>query len=138
MDEIAHKGRILGITPSETVVEIVRSSACSACHARSLCPVTDSETKSVSVPTDPYTFYSVGDEVELCVKKSMGLKAVRVSYIYPLFVLVAFLALSLLLGAGELAGGLSAIAAVAVYYVVVFLLKNRLENEIVFYIKKYD
>ena len=135
MDVISHKGRIVDITPEETTVEIVSSSACSSCHARALCPATDTESKLVSVPTSPYSVHAPGDEVEVCVKRSMGLKAVRVSYIYPLLILVAVLMSALAAGAGELESGLFAIASVAVYYVVVFCLRSRLENEIVFYIK---
>lgn len=134
-EEIRHTGRIVGIDPMVTRVEIIRSSACSACHAKELCGFSEEEKKIVEVPTDGFDPHQIGDEVELCLKRTMGLKAVWIAYVVPLAVLmVAILALSAL-DAGELVTGLGAIACVALYYFVVWCLRSRLENEFIFYIK---
>ena len=87
-NEIKHKAKILEITPDFTTVEIVVSSACAGCHAKTLCGVSEEQEKIISLPTDPYATYNVGDEVELCTKMSMGMKAVWISYVIPLLVLM--------------------------------------------------
>ncbi|MCQ2142637.1 MAG: SoxR reducing system RseC family protein [Bacteroidales bacterium] len=135
MEEISHKGKVVDMTPATTVVEIVSSSACSECHAKALCGLSENVTKTVEVPTSPLATYAPGDEVEVCLKATMGLKAVWVSYVIPLILLLAVLLSMNKAGLGELAAGLSGIGAVAVYYLVIYLLRNRLRNEYVFYIK---
>ena len=134
-NEIRHTGRILEIDKDFTTVEIVVSSACSSCHARTLCGMSEDQEKVIMVPTDPYSERKVGDEVEVKTKMSMGLKAVWISYVIPLAVLmILILSLSSVLESQVLCG-LTAIGGVALYYFVIWLLRSRLQNEFVFYIE---
>ena len=87
-NEITHRGKIIEITPDFTTVQIIVSSACSACHAKGLCGMSEDEEKVIMVPTDPYTVYQVGDEVQVMTKMIMGLKAVWISYVIPLLILM--------------------------------------------------
>ena len=134
-DEIVHTGRVVEMTPDFTTVEIIVSSACSSCHAKGLCGMSEDEQKLLSVPTDPYAAYDVGDEVKVCTKMTMGLKAVWISYVIPLLILmILILTLSAVIG-NEVITGLVSIGGVAVYYLIIWLLRDRLQNEFVFYIK---
>ena len=72
-NEIKHRGRIIEMTPEFTMVEMLVSSACSECHAKGLCGMSETQEKVISLPTDPYATYNVGDEVELCTRMSMGM-----------------------------------------------------------------
>ena len=134
-NEIVHAGKILEITPDFTTVQIIVSSACSSCHAKGLCGMSEEEEKVIMLPTDPYATYNVGDEVQVCTKMAMGLKAVWISYVIPLAILmILILSLSRVIG-NEYLTGLGAIAGVALYYFGIWLFRDRLSNEFVFYIK---
>ena len=134
-NEIKHTGRIIEIDQDYTTVEIIVSSACSACHAKTLCGMSEEKEKVIMVPTDPYASHKVGDEVEVMTKMSMGLKAVWISYVVPLAVLmILILTLSTVLES-QVVCGLSAIGGVALYYFVIWLLRDRLQNEFTFYIR---
>ena len=134
-NEIKHTGRIIEIDQDYTTVEIIVSSACSACHAKTLCGMSEEKEKVIMVPTDPYASHKVGDEVEVMTKMSMGLKAVWISYVVPLAVLmILILTLSTVLES-QVVCGLSAICGVALYYFVIWLLRDRLQNEFTFYIR---
>ena len=133
--EISHRGRIVSITPEQTVVQIVSESACAACHAKGLCSLGDAAVKEVSVPTRGWDNYAVGDEVSVVLRASMGHKAVWLAYVVPLLVLVAALLGTLGAGGSELLAGGVAIGAVALYYGVIALLRDRLRNEYIFNIK---
>ena len=134
-NEIAHSGRILEITPDFTTVQILVSSACSACHAKGLCGMSEEEEKVIMVPTDPLAEHKVGDEVKVMTKMTMGLKAVWISYVVPLAVLmILILSLSCFIGNELLVGAIS-IAGTALYYFGIWLFRDRLSNEFVFYIK---
>lgn len=133
--EIYHDGKIIEITPEFTSVEILSSSACSQCHAKGLCGFSEEESKVVMVPTSPYTERKVGDTVTLALKQTMGLKAVWISYVIPLIILmILVLSLSSVID-NEVWTGLAAIGGVALYYLVIWLLRDKLKNEFVFYIK---
>ena len=133
--DVSHKGRVVRMTPQVTTVAIEQHSACAQCHAAGLCGLSDVVEKAVEVPTDPYAGYGVGDEVEVLLKASMGMKAVWLAYFLPLVVLLAVILGLICLGVGEVAAGLSGIAAVGVYYFLLWLFRDRLRNEYIFTIK---
>ena len=133
-NQIAHAGRIIEITPDFTTVEIMVSSACAACHAKALCGMSEEEQKIIMVPTDPYTERKVGDEVVVMTKMTMGLKAVWISYVIPLAVLMILILSLSPVFENEVLCGLAAIAGVAVYYFGIWLFRDRLSKDFVFYI----
>ncbi len=135
MDEVKHTGRVVSVDPQVTKVEIERTSACSSCHARELCGFSESEKKIVDVPTSGFDPHDIGDEVVVCMKRSMGMKAVWIAYVAPLIVLMAAILILSAFSLGELVTGLCAIAAVAVYYIVILCFRKKLNNEFIFYIK---
>ena len=135
MESISHRGRIVKVTPEFTTVEIISSSACSACHASGICGMSEYTKKAIEVPTRAWDRFEAGQEVNVVLKASMGHKAVWLAYVVPLLVLLAVLLGSLALGAGELAAGLGAIGGVAVYYLFLWLFKDRLRNRYVFAIE---
>ena len=134
-NEIVHAGKILEMTPDFTSVEIMVSSACASCHAKSLCGMSEEQEKVIMLPTDPYATYNVGDQVLVCTKMSMGLKAAWISYVIPLIVLMALILILTSSGVNEAISAVSSIGGVGLYYFIIWLLRDRLQNEFVFYIK---
>lgn len=134
-NEISHKGVITEITPEATTVEILSLSACAECHAKGLCGLSESKVKEISVPTDPYSDRKVGDEVDVVLKKSMGMKAVWISYVIPLFILMILILSLSSVTVHEVYTGLGAIGGVALYYLLIYIFRDRLAKDFVFYIK---
>ena len=130
-----HTGKVVSMTPTMTTVQIVSQSACSECHAAGLCGLSEYTEKAVEVPTSPSATYGVGDEVQVVLKASMGFKAVWIAYVLPLVVLLAVALGLIALGVPEVVSGLAGIGAVALYYLVIWLLRDRLRNEYVFTIQ---
>lgn len=97
--------------------------------------MSEEQEKVIMVPTDGFADHKVGDQVQVLTKMTMGLKAVWISYVIPLIILmILILSLSNVFD-NELLCGLASIAGVAVYYFGVWLFRDRLSNEFVFYIK---
>ena len=134
-EEITHPGRILEITPSQVLVQIEARSACASCHASSLCGMSESEQKIVSVPASLKDSYLPGQEVDVVLKASMGHKAVWLAYCIPLVVLLAVMFTALKTGASELAAAGLGLCATAVYYFVIWLVRDRLRTEYNFIIR---
>ena len=132
---ISHKGKVIASGQGTISVEIVSESACSACHAAGLCGMSESRKKIVEVPAVRGRVFSVGQEVEVCLAPKTGLKAVLLSYVIPAMILLILILSLPLIGLGELAGGLLAIAGVALYYLILYLFKGRLAGEYEFYIR---
>lgn len=134
-DSISHKGKIVSVTPRTTAVEFTTYSACSSCHAAGLCGMSEYKEKVVEVPTSPYSSYSVGDEVEVVLESSMGLKAVWIAYVVPVLLLMAAILIATKMDLGELVSALIGLGVVALYYFVIWLFRGKLENEYIFRIK---
>ena len=135
-EQVKHTGRVMSLTPQLTTVEIVSHAACAECHAASVCGMSEFVEKAIQVPTSPYAKYGVGDEVHVVLKASMGMKAVWIAYFLPLLVLLAVALGLIALGVTEVWAGLAGIAAVGVYYFVIWLLRDRLRNEYVFAVEE--
>ena len=136
MEQVMHTGKVVSMTPQLTTVQIVSHAACSECHAAGLCGMSEYTEKAIQVPTDPYASYAVGDEVQVVLKASMGFKAVWIAYVLPLVVLLAVALGLIALGVSEVVSGLAGLAAVGVYYLMVWLFRERLQNEYVFTIRR--
>ena len=133
---VDHKGTIIEITESNIRVEIINKSMCAACHAKGFCTTGDTKDKIIDVAYLNRGEYSVGDSVVVTMRRSMGFKAVWISYVIPLLILLIFLLTLHSLGFGELLAGLSSVLAVGVYYLVVYLLRDRISTDFVFTIAK--
>lgn len=134
--DVSHTGRVVRITPQLTTVSIEQHGACSACHAAGLCGMSEVTEKAVEVPTDPHAGYKEGDQVEVVLKASMGMKAVWLAYGIPIVVLLVVILGLDALGAVELSSALGGVGAVALYYLILWLLRGRLQNEYIFTIKR--
>ena len=133
-EDIRHSGRILEITASTIVVEIIAEQACGSCSAASLCGMSEVKKKLIEIPAT--LGYEVGEEVWVILKRSMGMKAVWLSYVLPLVLLMAAILILSALGLSELLCGLGSIGVIALYYLLLFLFRNNLKKEYTFYIKK--
>ena len=134
---IEHSGIVEQIDGDQIKVLIMQQSACSECHAKSLCSVADKKEKIIEVISSDPTL-KVGDKVIIYGESSIGLQAVLLAFIIP-FVLI-FLALFIFQHfiENELIAGILAILVLVPYYLILFLSNKRLKNKFQFKIKKED
>ena len=135
-EAVSHKGRIIAFNNESVSVEIVSESACASCHAAGLCGVSEIKKKIVDVPVRGVTDYQIGQEVEVCLARKAGMKAVLLSYALPALILLILILSLPKIGFGELATGGLSILGVAAYYLVLYLCRDRLAEGYEFYIRK--
>ncbi|MCR5709923.1 MAG: SoxR reducing system RseC family protein [Bacteroidales bacterium] len=138
-ERIEHEGRVIAVDKDFISVEIVNKSACAACHARAVCGASDEAVKVVEVAQDINTLsadYQVGESVNVVMSSSMGTQAIWLAYVVPLIVLMAAIGILTLCGAGDLATGLGALGAVALWYLGVFFFRNKISKIFIFSIEK--
>lgn len=134
--DISHEGVIKKVDRSTTTVEILSKSACSSCHAASLCTSMDAVKKDVEVPTDPSARYEVGQKVKVVLRRDLGNRAVLLAYVIPLLVMLLLVVTLSFTAMSELLVGAVGIGGVALWYGVLYLLRDRISRGYVFRIEK--
>lgn len=137
-ETIDHEGVIVDINTDFITVEILNKSACGACAAKGACSLGEAETKLVEVVNTGYSQFEPGERVNVLLKKSLGHKALYISYLIPLLILVALLLSLSAAGAGDLFTGLAILGGLAIYYSIVYLLREKFRKEYVFTIEKLN
>ena len=150
---IKHDGIIIALNEDGTaLVRIVQTSACAACKAKAMCASAESAEKEMTVvllgengkvttENNSTQSYHVGDTVEVMVQQKTGWKAVVLAYLLPFFVMLAVVAVGSgighrISGIGEEVIGTVALCAMAMYYLVLGLFKDKLQKEFSFTAKK--
>lgn len=132
MEEIVHPGIVRKIEGNRISVSIVSKSMCSECHAKGMCSLSEMKVKEVEVISNCHGEFSVGQMVDMHITKSLGMKAVWISYGIPLIILLTFLLSLLIICDNELLAGAVSIGAVALYYFIIYFCRNRIAKDITF------
>jgi len=132
---IEHEGIIDHIIGDIAHVKIDSVSACASCHAKGVCSAADQEEKYLDVPLHG-AHYQQGDPVYVQVARHLGFRAVLMGYVYPFLLLMAVLIGMLAAGVTELRAGSIALLSIVPYYLLLYLLRNRISKSFTFSIKK--
>lgn len=134
MKNITHDGRVIKVEGRQVTVCFIQSSACSGCHAKGICSSQDQAEKIVVVDSEGVAF-SVGEQVQIIVSNEMAWQAVMFAFMIPL--IVAFVALFIAVPqAGEMWACIITLGVLAIYYMVLFLQRARLNRKVVFHISR--
>jgi sigma-E factor negative regulatory protein RseC len=133
--KISHLGIVQSIDAKGVLVRIESAAACGACHAKGSCTMSGAQEKLVQVRPGLQLF-EVGEQVNVVMRQSLGRKAVMLAYVMPLVVLVASLLLLFSAGVPEGTAGLLSLCILAVFYVALYLFRNKLDKEFSFDIEK--
>ena len=120
------------------VVGIEASGACEGCKVQGLCGLSGENEKEVAVWDNDAASYKAGDEVIVGIGTAMALKAVLWAYIVPFLLMLAVLLILSGYGFSELVQGVATLSAVAVYYMVLWFFRKKLERDIVFKIRRAE
>lgn len=134
---IKHSGEVIRVEGSKVYVRMTVGSACGSCHARAVCGAGESADKVVEVDGVVASDYQVGEIVEVALQqRSMGVRSVVYAYVIPLLVLCVLLFVPVAMGLGEGVAALMALVGVVCYYLLLYILRNRIGKTIKFIIIK--
>ncbi len=136
-DEIKHEGRISSINQNTITVTIITKSACASCKTKSLCSSFEMKDKQIQVKNFGNQQWVIDEIVNVTMKRSMGNKAVFLGYLLPLFFLIITMVIATNITSNEAIIGISSIAAVGIYFYLLWLCSNKLKNTFTFKIEKY-
>jgi len=135
VDVLTHKGTIKNIDTHAYYVSIISQSACSSCHSKGVCSVTEMQEKMIEVPRKPGESFDIGDTVEIIMSKSMGAKAVLIGYIIPFVLLLITLIAAFKVFDSEGISGLISLSVLVLYYMVLYFLRDRFKKTFNFSIR---
>lgn len=133
---INHIGTVAAVGSNVVDVLIHAKEACASCYAKGSCGAAEGESKVISVYTEQAQFYNVGESVEVSISQTMGIKAVIIAYVFPFLLTLGLLLGLLKSGVSELVAGISALVLMTVYFIGVYVFRNKIEKEIIFKITK--
>ncbi|NMC39331.1 MAG: SoxR reducing system RseC family protein [Bacteroidales bacterium] len=133
-ETIQHEGTVQKVSSDSVVVNISSVSACAGCHAESYCSLSDKKDKTILIAGS----YNVeqGETVTVLMNESTGFRAVILSYIIPLFILLFAVVILTSLSVNELTAGLISIAVLVPYFLILYFVRNRIDRSFIFTLKK--
>ena len=130
---VSHEGTVINVADGKVSVKIEVKSACSACHARSMCSVSELSEKVIEAL--PAESVSVGDSVVVEMEEKFGLKAVFYVFFIP-FVLRASTLFVSANFVSEAFAALFSLLVLAPYALLLMLLKPYFAKQFVFVCRK--
>ncbi len=136
-ESINHNGIIEKIDGDTAYVRITQQSACSGCHAQSMCAASESKVKIIEVPDNSGKF-TVNENVLLCGRSSLGLQAVLLAFILPLLIVVAAIVTGTSMQWEETTSGLTGLLLLVPYYCILYFFRDKLKRRFIFTLKKLN
>ncbi len=127
MSEIRHKGFVKTVNSDKMIVTIVNQSACSTCHAKGACTVSDYQDKEIEI-NEFSGNYQPGQEVTVVFKESKGFGALLWGYVLPFIVVLITLIVVLEITDDELKAGLISLTMLIPYYTTLYFLRHHLKK----------
>jgi sigma-E factor negative regulatory protein RseC len=125
-DTFVHAGIISKINSDSVIVTLEQNIHCESCHAKGTCGVSESSTKEIEVPNSSGIF-KINEQVDVILKKSLGLKAVFWAYVFPFILMFSTLIIASSFLKEWLSGLLSLFVLIP-YYLMLYGLKTRLKS----------
>jgi len=133
--QVCRSGIVKRLTEDGVEVMVLQESACVGCHSKSHCTVSDVKERIVqaNLPDEPV---AVGDHVEVIMQSSRGHLAVVIAYILPAIFLVSGLLIFTGLGLGDGLSALFSLMVTAVYFMVIWFVRGKLNRKFIFSIRR--
>lgn len=125
-DTFVHSGFVSKISGQTITVNLEQNIHCESCRAKSSCGISESNTKEVEILNYKDSF-KISEEVNVVLKKTLGLKAVFWAYIFP-FILMFF---TLIIASGfleDLLAGLLSLFILIPYYLMLYFQKDKFKK----------
>ncbi|MEI3054016.1 MAG: SoxR reducing system RseC family protein [Prevotella sp.] len=135
-NKIKHAGVVDGVEGECVRVRILQSSACSACKVAAHCNASETKEKVIDVMDADASHYQKGDQVMVVADTAVGFRASLYGYLLPLILMVVTLVGVLAATHSEGLAALSALGILMPYYVLLFLMRNKLRNRLSFTLER--
>ena len=130
---IEHDGIVTQVAETFIIVTIQSQTACAGCHAKGACGMSEMALKSITTEK-PNEDVKIGDKVIVSASTQNAMLSV-LAYIVPSILIIAVLALLILAGTSEVLAATLSLTTTTVYFIVLYLLRNKFAKKIKFKVK---
>ena len=123
---VKHEGVVSKITNHVVTVSLTGDVNCEACHAKGACGMAEAVPKEIEVYNSTESL-KLNENVEIILRKDLGLKAVFWAYVFPFIMLISVLLITSSFYE-EWIAGLFAIAILIPYYSLLYALRNSFKK----------
>ena len=131
---IEHSGIVTQVADTFIIVTIQSQTACAGCHAKGACGMSEMALKSITAEK-PNEDVKIGDKVIVSASTQNAMLSVLLAYIVPSILIIAVLALLILAGTSEVLAATLSLTTTTVYFIVLYLLRNKFAKKIKFKVK---
>lgn len=137
-NQVCKEGVVRSISGDRVFVEIVVSSACGGCAAKSLCNITEKKNEIIEAKVFPGDSFTIGESIHIEMRQNVARKAVVLGYVLPFLVLVGGLFGTYALTHIEWLSVLVSIGFITIYYLIIKLSDKKLTRDFDFYARKSE
>ncbi|MDR1746113.1 MAG: SoxR reducing system RseC family protein [Tannerella sp.] len=123
------------VEPRMVYIRITQQSACGDCHVKSVCTASEGKIRTIEVE-DCTGRFRPNEEVLVCGRYAMGMKAVGLAFVVPMLLIVSALVAGTGWSGNELIGGLAGLSVLIPYYGCLYLMRDKLKRKFVFTLSK--
>jgi len=134
---ISHSGIVQKINEDIVEVMIVSESACSACKSKKVCSISEMKEKIISVKSD-HQIFKIGDKVNVMMEEKIETYAILFAYVIPFVIMISILIFGYYDKMSEPMMGISVIAFLVLYYLIIYLLRAQFDKKIIFKLEKQN
>lgn len=135
-EKVCKEGIVRKMEGGKIWVEVVVSSACGGCAAKSLCNISEKKNELVEAVNVSGEDFSIGETVKIQMRQQLANKAVVLGYFLPFVILIVGLFGCYALTHIEWLSVLAGIGLTAIYYVILKLMDKRLAQQFTLYVSK--
>ena len=132
---IRHSGVVESIEDGCVHIRITQTSACAACKVAGYCNAAEPKEKIIDVYCADVAAYSIGQAVVVTTTGQVAARALLWGFGFPFLLLVVVLFLTWLLTAHEGWAALCALASLIPYYMVLWLMRDKMSQQLAFSIE---
>jgi len=133
-DKIEHQGIVKQVKGQDVIIGFTQPTSCASCYAKGYCSASEMKEKSMQINTGN-TSYTEGEQVTISIRRSMGMQAVMLSYVLPVFLFLITLIISSEFFK-ELFAGLFSLGMLVPYFTLLYLQRNNIDKRFSFHIQK--
>ena len=123
---VRHEGIVSKISNDVVTISLKGNINCEACKAKAACGVSESNDKEIEVPISDLPL-NLNENVEVLLKKNLGLKAVFWAYVFPFILMLSVLLIASTL-VSEWIAGLLSLAILIPYYLMLYVLNSTFKK----------
>lgn len=136
-NSIWHEGIVRDVKAQTIEVVIYSHSACSACHAKGACGMSDIKQK-VIIAERPTFEIKAGERVVVYAAMGNAVYSVVMAYIIPSILIVSAIFFLVRAGVSELTAAVASLVLLGGYFWALYLFRNKIGKKIKFTVSKKD